>query len=487
MSATSTAFPRTESRRWVHFINDDFFDRPDLDPGLEHLALRFERFARDQPWFVTSNQELMEELDCSKNTLAALLRQGEALGWFRRVLITAQNGHATGRLGIVLFVRPTSRPVATNETFEQITDQIRAATCRRKPPTPTLPFTPAAPQKLGMPVPKNWAPPLPKNWVPPTNKEIATERKTEKTTTTTLNSNAQTPIHIHAPSESSSSLASLSQEPETQPDSSAVAQPITIVPAPSIPTVEAPTQPIIETGAPIVTLPSPATPAERAAMTPAPTKAPSPPAAAHPHVEIIEVTPTVPAQVLALPTGGIDQALLMALVARVVRFSAGFKVGANWTSEQARAAILSLLRAFGCPLWWISNALDHAERRANAWSGKKPVEGWGFIRQIVANWTQGDGTPGSPPGVKPASPPGPPCPVAESGDRTPIRSPPRSSIAAIEAELPDLSAEELRGRIADLEATLANLSPSPRLRMGEQLRNQLSQAQSLLAAREVGS
>ena len=39
---------------------------------------------------------------------------GEALGWFRRVLITGQNGHATGRLGIVLFVRPT-RPTRRNQ------------------------------------------------------------------------------------------------------------------------------------------------------------------------------------------------------------------------------------------------------------------------------------------------------------------------------------------------------------------------------------
>ena len=57
----------------------------------------------------------------------------------------------------------------------------------------------------------------------------------------------------------------------------------------------------------------------------------------------------------------------------------------------------------------------------------------------------------------------------------------------MEAELHDLSAAELRDRIADLEANLANMSSSPRLRLCEQLRGQLSQAKSLLAAREVGA
>ena len=55
---------------------------------------------------------------------------------------------------------------------------------------------------------------------------------------------------------------------------------------------------------------------------------------------------------------------------------------------------------------------------------------------------------------------------------------------AIEKELCELSAAELRERIVEMEATLATLSPSPRLRMGDQLRDQLSQAKNLLAARE---
>ena len=141
----------------------------------------------------------------------------------------------------------------------------------------------------------------------------------------------------------------------------------------------------------------------------------------------------MPARVLGLPSEGLDQALLMALVARVVKLSAGFKVGASWTSQQAREAILGLLRSFGCPLWWIVRALDQAERHPRAKVGNKPVESWGFIRQTVSNWSRGDGTPGSPPGSKSGAPPGPPCPGAvSSGEGNPSRSPPRPAAGVLE-------------------------------------------------------
>jgi hypothetical protein len=481
MSAAA-ALPRTGTRPWVHYVNDDFFDRPDLDPTLEHLALRFERLAREKPWFLTSNDELREQLGCSKNTLAALLKRGEQRGWFRRVLIPGRHRQATGRLGIVLYVRPTSRPVATDETFDQVVAQMMAEIRRGKTRPRTLPFPPSAFQGRGASVPKNWVPSVPKNWVPPISKEKDTGKETQKTTTT-LDSSAPAPISIHASSESSS-LASLPQEPETQPDPSPVVQPIEIVPAPKIPAAKASTQPAIKAGAPAVSPPSPAIRGERVALARPPAPVPSSPAAAHPHVETIEVTTTVSPQILKRPAEGIDQALLLALVARVVRLSAGFKLGPHWTSEQTRQAILGLVRGFGCPLWWISNALDQAEHRPRAKPGNKPVQSWGFIRQIVSNWSRGDGTPGSPPVAKPASPPGPPCPVAVSGDRTPSRSPPRSLVGATEPELCELSAGELRERIAVMEAALESLSSSPRLLLGEQLRTKLSQAQSLLSGRE---
>ena len=168
-----------------------------------------------------------------------------------------------------------------------------------------------------------------------------------------------------------------------------------------------------------------------------------------------------------------------------MKLSAGFKVGANWTSQQAREAILGLLRVFGCPLWWIVRALDHAERHPGVKLGNKPVEGWGFIRQTVSNWSRGDGTPGSPPVSKSGAPPGPPCPAGvSSGEGNPSRSPPRPAAGVFEAEL---SSDELREQIAELEATLSNLSSSPRLKLGAVLRSKLSQAQSLLATREAGS
>ncbi len=94
-------------RGWTHHVPDSFFDRPDLEPNLERLAFRLERLARDKPWCITSNDELRELLGCSRNTLAAALIRGESRGWFRRVLVPGRHGRATGRLGIVLFVRPS--------------------------------------------------------------------------------------------------------------------------------------------------------------------------------------------------------------------------------------------------------------------------------------------------------------------------------------------------------------------------------------------
>jgi hypothetical protein len=434
MSATSNAIPRPASRPWVHYINDDFFDRPDLDPGLERLAFRFERLAREKPWLMTGNEELMTQLGCSRNTLTELLKRGEQLGWFRRILITGRHGLATGRLGIVLFVRPSSRPVATPETFEQVVAQMRAALRPGKEQPHTLPFPSSAPQDLGDAVPKNWAPPLPQNWGPPIDKEKVTGKDTQKTTTMTRDSRTETPISIHASSGSSSSLTSIPRE--------------SVIPRTAVPGLST---------------------------------------AVHPPVETIALTPTVPARVLAPPAEGTDQALLTALTARVVRLSAGFKLGPNWTPEQARKAILGLVKFFGCPLWWIGNALDQAERRPRAKLGNKPVESWGFVRQIVANWTHGDGMPGSPPSAKPPSPPALPCPGPGSRDHPPSTSSPQPRGGSTEPALSELSTAELREQIAGLEATLASLASSPRLKLGEVLRSRLSEAQSLLAAREGGS
>ena len=120
----------------------------------------------------------------------------------------------------------------------------------------------------------------------------------------------------------------------------------------------------------------------------------------------------MPAQALAMPTEGIDQALLMVLVARVVRLSSGFKlspeldVAAGRVPRSWGCCVSSAARCGGSATRWTRRSVVRAPR-----SGKKPVESWGFIRQIVSNWSQGDGTPGSPPGSKPASPPGVPCPV----------------------------------------------------------------------------
>lgn len=222
MSAAAAAARRpAPSRPWTHYVNDHFFDRPDLDPGLERLAFRLERLARDRAWCVTSNDELMDQLGCSHNTLASLLNRGESLGWFRRVLVPGSHGRATGRLAIVLFVRPTDRAVATPETFDQVVDLIRAEIRRGSPPgraPRTLPF-PApipresasdGPQNLGTTAPKNWEPSVPKNWGPSSySKEGITGQETETTTT------AMHGASVPTVSGSSSSVSDSTPEPDT--------------------------------------------------------------------------------------------------------------------------------------------------------------------------------------------------------------------------------------------------------------------------------
>ena len=225
MSAAAATCRTSAPRGWMNYIPASFFERNDLEPNLERLVLRLEGLARDKPWCVTSNDELMEQLRCSHNTLAVALRRGEELGWFRRVLTPGRHGRATGRLGIVLLIRPTDRPVATPETFDRVVEQIRAeirrGSARSRPPR-TLPFpaplpreaATTGPQESGTAVPKNWAPTVPKNWVPPScSKEEVTERETR--TTTTASHDAEAPTDTEALPESSSSSI-LDREPEPE-------------------------------------------------------------------------------------------------------------------------------------------------------------------------------------------------------------------------------------------------------------------------------
>jgi hypothetical protein len=290
------------------------------------------------------------------------------------------------------------------------------------------------------------------------NLDLGINRERNQPTTTIRDAGTQGPSHID-PSPPSSSPAALPADPESRP----VRPPAALSPTSS------------------------ATRGAGGGTSNALEVVPRPLVASHPCVEEIELTPAVPSRVLDPPAEGIDQALLMTLVARVVKLSAAFKLAPDWTPEQARMAILSVLAAFGCPLWWIGKALDQAERRPGAKVGNKPVESWGFIRQVVSNWSRGDGTPGSPPVSKAGVSPGPPCPAGVLVAGNPSRSPPRPGVGVHEAELCELSSAELRDRIAEMEAILSDLSSSPRLRLSEQLRGQLSQARSLLAAREVGT
>ena len=147
------AQPTINSGGWKHYVNDDWFDRPELarDPDLERLAFRLERAAKEKPYALASNEELMAALGISKNTLAALLTRYELAGWGRRVLIPAGPGRATGRLGFVLFVRPTNRPVANPASFDQVVKMMLADINRTKGRPRTVPFAPAEPDRSPIP------------------------------------------------------------------------------------------------------------------------------------------------------------------------------------------------------------------------------------------------------------------------------------------------------------------------------------------------
>jgi hypothetical protein len=267
MSATTASRHPSASRPWTHYVNDHFFDRHDLEPNLERLAFRLERLARDKPWCITSNDELMDQLGCTHNTLAAILNRGESLGWFRRVLVPGRHGRATGRLGIVLFIRPTDRPVATPETFDLVVDLMRAEIRRGRPGRRpgTLPFPAPIPresadagtQELGTMVPKNWAPSVPKNWAPsPYSKEEVTEKETETTTTARHEASASAGIHV-LPESSSSFLDPGPGPEETGPPG---AEAIGDDTAPQDPAAGASKHLIVPPLAPLAMPPAPAVP-----------------------------------------------------------------------------------------------------------------------------------------------------------------------------------------------------------------------------------
>ena len=123
----------------------------------------------------------------------------------------------------------------------------------------------------------------------------------------------------------------------------------------------------------------------------------------------------------------VDQALLAATVALMVTLSAGFKVSPNWTPETARDAILGFARHFGCPVWWVHNATAKALNRKSSIRGTNAVESEGYVAQVLANWSMGNGSPGQSPAIArpkpPAAPPPRPAPAPERGEN-PAAPPP---------------------------------------------------------------
>ena len=346
MSPALDAFPSTQKRRWVHYVNDDFFDHPDLDPLLEKLLFRFERLARDKPWCDPTNDELMRELGCSHNTLAALLTRGEAQGWFRRVLTPGRHGRATARLGFVLLRRPTGRPVATAATYDQVVARMTAEIGRGNRHPRTIPFdaeahrpTVGGTQLLGTAVPSHRVPAVPSHWVPPSNKEEITGGMT----TMTGEDDARAINDIHAFAMSSSSFAPLPSDSGFNPVQSPATESAVPVTAPEVPVNHASTQSV--------------EPVEPMAMacTPAP-------------------VPSLPAESL------VDGPELAEAVRQAEALFGPGMLG------RVRDVVLRYT------LTWVLAALFVAARRPARKANNLPVNGWGFVLNTLANWKR-EGSP----------------------------------------------------------------------------------------------
>jgi hypothetical protein len=348
MSPALDASPKARHRGWTHFVHDEFFDRLDLDPLLERLLLRFEGFARDRPWCNPTNDELMRVLGCSHNTLAALLTRGEAQGWFRRVLIPGRHGRATARLGFVLLRRPTGRPVATAETYDQVVARMTAELRRRNNHPSTIPFAAEAPrptvggtQPSGTAVPSHRVPAVPSHWVPPSNKEEITGEMTK--TTTTGKDDAQAPNDIHTFPPSSSSFAPLPSGSRLKPVQSPATESVAPAAAPEILAIHAPTQPV--------------KPVETVATVRTPATAPGLPAAA-----------------------AVDGPELAEAVRQAEALFGPGMLG------RIRAAVLTYT------LDWVLAALFIAATRSARKSCNLPVLGWGFVLNTLGNWKR-EGSP----------------------------------------------------------------------------------------------
>ena len=73
----------------------------------------------DNDWGIVSNPELMEIIECSADTVQRFWTAAEVGGFLKRVPIHSITGRPVGRVGFVWYRRPTARPTASPETFDQ--------------------------------------------------------------------------------------------------------------------------------------------------------------------------------------------------------------------------------------------------------------------------------------------------------------------------------------------------------------------------------
>ncbi len=260
--------------------------------------LRWRNQFRHSCW--ATKDIIARNLQCSARTVQRSLDRLQAAGLIRQAMVSPP-GHPdpddprnhTGWRIFFPWLNPNPSPLGS-------APDRRPNDRRRKPADARQPETVLSPPPATLLTPRGET-----KMTPKTSLEI--NQDGNQTTTTRRDAGAQGATDIHACEESSSSFAPLPSDPEPRPVPTAAARPLASVPTREIP------------------------------------------ATSHSRAETIELTPTVPARVLGLTTEGLDQALLMALVARVVKLSSGFKVGANWTSQQAREAILGLLRSLRLP------------------------------------------------------------------------------------------------------------------------------------------
>lgn len=126
-----TRVSRSKQREAASFFDGEKARDRRLPDRLYRAMEVLDNFAGVKPYCFPSNQELEGSLGKALKTIQAILADAEAEGLMRRVTVPGRSDLVTGRecktgrLGFVLFWRPSKNPAATPETFDQVADRLR--------------------------------------------------------------------------------------------------------------------------------------------------------------------------------------------------------------------------------------------------------------------------------------------------------------------------------------------------------------------------